>query len=108
MSQVTITLRRSKRSITTPPTVPRKNPGTTRATMTRLTAAPELSDTRVAIARIAIRPIQSPMLDTTCASQRRKYALVPKTRQGADGTGGSSGLAGMKGAGVSALTTTAG
>ena len=55
--------------------------------MTRLTAAPELSETRDAIARIAIRPIQSPVLETTCASQSRKYDCVPKTRHGAGGTG---------------------
>ena len=56
--------RRSKRSTMTPPTVARKNPGTTRATITRLTAAPDPPDTRAAIARIAMMPIQSPRLET--------------------------------------------
>ncbi len=93
MSHHTITRRRSNRSMMTPPTVPRKKPGTTRATITRLTAAPELSETRAAIARIAMRPIQSPVLEMTCASQRRKYERVPKTRHGAGGTGAASGPA---------------
>ncbi len=64
-SQITMTLRRSRRSMRTPPTVPRKNPGTTRASMTRPTAAPELFEIRAAMARIAMRPIQSPVLDVT-------------------------------------------
>ena len=98
MSQNTITLRRSKRSMITPPTVPRKKPGTTRASITRLTAAPELSETRAAMARIAMSPIQSPVLETTCAIQSRKNDLVPKTRQSSGGTGASSGLRGMNGA----------
>ena len=72
MSQATITLRRSNLSMITPPTVPRKKPGTTRVTITRLTAAPELFETRAAIARMAMSPIQSPKLETTCASHSRK------------------------------------
>ena len=72
MSQATITLRRSNLSTITPPTVARKKPGTTRVTITRLTAAPELLETRAAIARMAMSPIQSPKLETTCASQSRK------------------------------------
>ena len=108
MSHHTITFRRSNRSMMTPPTVPRKKPGTTRATMTRLTAAPELSDTRAAMARIAMSPIQSPVLEMTWATQSRKYDRVPKTRQGAGGTGAASGRGGMKGACWSALTTRSG
>ena len=50
----------------------------TRVVMTRLTAAPELFDTRAAIARMAIRPIQSPRLDTTCAIQSRRKGLLSK------------------------------
>ena len=45
MSHSTITLRRSKRSMITPPTVPSRKPGSTRVVITRLTAAPELSET---------------------------------------------------------------
>ena len=60
MSHSTITLRRSKRSMITPPTVPSRKPGSTRVVITRLTAAPELSETRAAMARIAMSPIQSP------------------------------------------------
>src|SRR5262245_16522022 len=82
----------------TPPTVPSKKPGNTRVVMTRLTAAPELFDTRAAMARIAISPIQSPKLEMTCASHRRKNDLVPNTRHIADGTGGVSASGGMKGA----------
>ena len=92
----------------TPPTVPRKKPGTTRASITRLTAAPELCDTRAAMARIAMRPIQSPVLEMTWASQSRKYERVPNTRHGAGGTGAASGRGGMKGACWSALTTDSG
>src|SRR5215471_2519657 len=98
-SQAIMTRRRSKRSTMTPPTVARKNPGTTRATITRLTAAPEPPDTRAAIARIAMIPIQSPRLDTTWATQSLKNERVPKTRQNAGGTPVSSGDGGMKGAG---------
>ena len=61
----TITLRRSSRSIRTPPIVPRKKPGITRASITKLTAAPELLEICEAMARIAIRPIQSPVLEMT-------------------------------------------
>ncbi len=103
MSHSTITLRRSKRSMMTPPTVPRRKPGSTRVVMTRLTAAPELSDTRAAMARIAIRPIQSPRLETTCAVQSRKKVLLPKTRHGASGIGGSDASEGMNGASRSRL-----
>ena len=98
MSQLTITLRRSNLSMITPPTVPRKKPGTTRVTITRLTAAPELFDTRAAIARIAMRPIQSPRLETNCASHSRKNDLLPNSRHGAGGIGGSSASRGMNGA----------
>ena len=69
----------------TPPTVPRKKPGSTRVTMTRLTAAPELLDTRAAMARMAISPIQSPRLETNCAVHSRKKVLLPNSRQGAGG-----------------------
>ena len=86
MSHSTITLRRSKRSMMTPPRVPRRKPGSTRVVMTRLTAAPELSDTRAAMARIAKRPTQSPRLETTCAIQSRKKVLLPKSRHGASGS----------------------
>ena len=68
------------------------------STITRLTAAPELSETRAAIARIATSPIQSPRLETTCASQSRKNDCVPNTRHGAGGIGGSSASGGMNGA----------
>src|SRR5215207_8304930 len=102
-SQATITRRRSKRSTITPPTVARKKPGTTRATITRLTAAPDPPDTRAAIARIAMIPIQSPRLDTTWATQSLKNERVPKTRQNAGGRPVSSGDAGMNGAGFSAI-----
>ena len=98
-SQVTITRRRSNRSMMTPPTVPSRKPGITRAAITKPTAAPELCDTRAAIARIAIKPTQSPVLEVTCASHSRKYERVPKTRHGAGGTGDSSGRDGMNGAG---------
>ena len=73
----------------TPPTVPRKKPGTTRVTITRLTAAPELFDTRAAIARMAMRPIQSPRLETTCAIQSRRNGRLSNTRHGLGGTGGA-------------------
>ena len=43
-------------------------------------------------------PIQSPRLDTHCATQSRKNALVPKTRHGASGIGGSEASDGMNGA----------
>ena len=67
-----------------------------RATITRPTAVPEL-DTFVASARIATRPIQSPRLDTTCASQIRVNPGTRNTdREG--GIGCSSGWAGMNGA----------
>ncbi len=98
MSQSTITLRRSNRSMITPPTVPSRKPGSTRVVMTRLTAAPELLDTRAAMARMAMRPIQSPRLETHCAVQSRKNALVPNTRHGASGRGGSEASDGMNGA----------
>ena len=98
MSHNTITLRRSNRSTITPPTVPRRNPGSTRVTITRLTAAPELSETRAAIARIAMSPIQSPRLEITWASHNRKNDCVPNTRHGAGGIGGLSASGGMNGA----------
>ena len=53
-------------------------------------------------------PIQSPVLEMTCASQSRKYERVPNTRHGAGGTGAASGRGGMKGACWSALTTRSG
>ncbi len=98
MSHSTITLRRSNRSMMTPPTVPSRKPGSTRVVITRLTAAPELFDTRFAIARTAIRPIQSPRLEMNCAVQSRKKVLLPKTRSGESGIGGSDASAGMNGA----------
>ena len=98
MSHSTITLRRSKRSMMTPPTVPSRKPGSTRVVITRLTAAPELFDTRSAIARMAMRPIQSPRLETNCAVQSRKKVLLPNTRHGASGIGGSDASEGMNGA----------
>src|SRR5437763_1413405 len=102
-SHATMTRRRSKRSTITPPTVARKNPGTTRATITRLTAAPDPPDTRAAMARIAMIPIQSPRLETTWATHNLKNERVPKTRQKAGGRPVSSGEAGMNGAGFSAI-----
>ena len=52
-------------------------------------------------------PIQSPVLDTTCASHSRKYDRVPKIRKGA-AEPGSSGRGEMNGAGGSALTPQSG
>ena len=98
MSHRTITLRRSNRSMITPPTVPSRKPGRTRVVMTRLTAAPELSETRAAMARMAMSPIQSPRLDTHCANQSRKKAFDPNTRHGASGMGGAETSDGMNGA----------
>ena len=77
--------------MSTPPIVPEEEPGTTRATITRLTAAPELWEIRAAMASTAMSPIQSPVLDVTCASHKRKYERVPKTRQGAGGSESSPG-----------------
>ena len=72
MSQMTIVRRRSHRSISTPPTGARKNPGTMRAAITRPTAAELPCDTRAASATTATRPIQSPRLETTWAIHSRK------------------------------------
>ena len=79
-SQSTMILRRSKRSTMTPPSVARKNPGSMRAPMTRLSAAAELFDSCAVMPRIAKRPTQSPRLENTCAIQRRRNALEPKSR----------------------------
>ena len=38
-------------------------------------------------------PIQSPVLEMTCASHSRKNDRVPNTRHGAGGTGASSAVA---------------
>src|SRR4029077_15171799 len=46
-------------------------------------------DTRAAMARMAMRPIQSHRLETHCAVHSRKNVLLPNTRHGASGMGGS-------------------
>ncbi len=74
-------------------------PGSMRATITRPTAVPEF-DTRAAIARIAMSPIQSPRLETTCAPNSGRNPLTRKTFQGAAGSGSASGDVGMNGASV--------
>ena len=97
MSQLTITTLRFHRSTSAPPNGARMKPGSIRAVITRPTAVPEL-ETLVASARIATSPIQSPRLDTTCASQIRMNPGTRNTdREG--GIGWSSGWAGMNGAG---------
>ena len=57
-----------------------------RATITKPTAVAEF-DTRLAIARIAIRPIQSPRLDTNCAPKSGRKPGTRNTRHGAGGIG---------------------
>src|SRR3954471_18534498 len=77
-SQTTITFLRSQRSIITPATGARKNPGMMRADMTRPTAAPpDPPPTSAARMVMARKPSQSPTADTTCAIQRRKNACDP-------------------------------
>ena len=79
-SQPTMTRRRSQRSTSTPPTEARKNPGIIRALMTRAMAASgDPFPTRAVRVRMANRPIQSPMDDTTWASQRRKNDVDPSS-----------------------------
>ena len=72
MSQVTIVFLRSQRSTNTPATGPKKKPGTIRAARTRLRAAPSFPEpSRMARMEMARRPNQSPVAETTWASQRR-------------------------------------
>lgn len=97
-SHTIIVCRRSQRSTSTPPRGARKNPGTRRAAKTNPTA-PGPPETRSATTMMARRPIQSPRLETACATQRRKNVDVPNTRQGAGGNGPDpSEVAGTNGA----------
>jgi len=70
MSHVTITLRRSHRSISAPPTGASTKPGSIRAIITRPIPVPP--DTDWARARMASSPIQSPRLEENCAANSRK------------------------------------
>ena len=79
-SQATITRLRSSRSTITPTAVARKNPGATRLASTREMAGPsDPSLMRAASEMVAKRPSQSPMAETTWASQSRKKLRVPNT-----------------------------
>ena len=68
-----------------------------RATITKPTAVAEF-ETRLAIARIANSPIQSPRLDANCAPKSGRKPGTANTRHGAGGIGSRSGAGGMNGA----------
>ena len=80
---MTITCLRSSRSISAPTGAEKKRPGTIRAAMTRpidVPVCPDASPSRLARARMAKNPSQSPVEAATWAIHRRKKAGDPKTR----------------------------
>ena len=97
MSHDTITTLRFHRSMSAPPSGANKNPGSMRATMTNPTAVAEF-DTLEAMARIAIRPVQSPRLETNCAPKSGMKPGTWNTRHGAGGIASRSAAGGMNGA----------
>ena len=79
--QTTMTCLRSMRSMRNPAPAAKKKPGMMRAAITTPTDALALAaPTRVARITMARNPSQSPIAETTCASQRRKNSAEPNIR----------------------------